>query len=443
MKLRNDFTAILRSAIGAVEPYGAVTRYLSVRDSTLFLVDSGTEVPYDLGSFDRIFAVGAGKATAPMARAVEDLLGGRLTGGVISVKDGHRDALKTVTQLEASHPFPDSRGMDAARRMIELLKGCGERDLVIALISGGGSALLPLPAGGITLEEKQATTDLLLKSGVPIADINTIRKHLSLAKGGLLAASAFPATVICLMISDVVGDDPGTIASGPFSPDTSTFADALSAVERWEIQEEIPSSVLEHLRRGARGHGAETPKPGDPVFSRVRHAIIASNGLAIEAAREKAVSLGYTTIILSSMAEGDAADMARRHARVAREIVRSGDPVFPPACAISGGETTVVIKGGGLGGRNMEFALHAAVDIEGLPGVLVGSAGTDGTDGPTDAAGAVADGNTVTRARRDGMDVADFMARNDSYHFFERLGDLVKTGPTLTNVMDVRIILAG
>ncbi len=439
MKLREDFRTILAAAIGAVEPRAAVMRHLSLSGGTLTLNTPAAPVRYDLAAFDRIFVVGAGKATAPMARAVEQILGDRITGGIISVKDGHTDTLEKVVQLEASHPVPDERGMDAARRMLELLEGCGPRDLVIALISGGGSALLPLPAEGITLEEKRATTDLLLKCGAPIGDINTVRKHLSRVKGGRLAAAASPATVICLMISDVVGDDPGTIASGPFSPDATTFADALAMLDSWRITEKIPRAVIAHVKRGA----DETPKPGDPLFGGIHHAIIASNALALQAAKEKAVSLGYTTIILDEFSEGDVADIARRHARIAREIVRAGDPVLPPACVLSGGECTVMVHGDGLGGRNTEFALHAAADIEGLPGMLVGSAGTDGTDGPTDAAGSYADGNTVTRARRDGLEASDFMARNDSYHFFEILGDLVKTGPTRTNVMDVRIILAG
>ncbi len=437
MKLREDFRTIFAAAIAAVEPRAAVQRHLSLENTTLTLRDHAGLKVFDIGSFKRIVVVGAGKATAPMARAVEEILGNRLTGGIISVKDGHRDELRAVEQVESSHPVPDARGMEAVQRMLELLEGCGPRDLVIALISGGGSALLPLPAEGITLQEKRAATDLLMKCGAPIGDINTVRKHLSRVKGGRLAAATRPASVINLMISDVVGDDPGTIASGPFSPDPTTFADALAVLDRWRITEKVPRPVIEHLKRGA----DETPKPGDPVFEGIHHAVIASNALALQAAEEKAKILGYTTITPNDLMEGNVADIARHHARIAREIVRTGDPTLPPACILSGGECTVIVRGDGLGGRNTEFALRAAADIEGLPGVLLGSAGTDGTDGPTDAAGSYADGNTVTRARRDGLEASDFMARNDSYHFFEKLGDLLKTGPTRTNVMDVRIIL--
>nr|MBP7583288.1 DUF4147 domain-containing protein [Spirochaetota bacterium] len=324
LKLRDDFRTILAAAIAAVEPRAAVRRHLFLSDTTLTLRNDAGSKMHDISAIERIVVVGAGKATAPMARAVEEILGGRITGGIISVKDGHLDELRAVEQVEASHPVPDERGMEAARRMLELLRKCGPRDLVIALISGGGSALLPLPAEGITLEEKRAVTDLLLKCGAPIGDINTVRKHLSRVKGGRLAAAAYPATVITLIVSDVAGDDPGTIASGPFSPDATTFADALAVLDRWRITEKVPRPVSEHVKRGA----DETPKPGDPLFGGIHHAIIASNALALRAAEEKAKILGYATITLKDLTDGDVAEIARRHARIAREIVRAGDPVL-------------------------------------------------------------------------------------------------------------------
>lgn len=444
MNLKSDFRALLSAAIGAIDPYNAVCRHLAVKDS--FLVPAarpGAFPVMDLDRFKRIIVVGAGKATAPMARAVEEILGNRISAGLVAVKDGHRDRLGIVEQAETSHPVPDARGREAAARILELLKGCGESDLVISLISGGGSALLPAPAGAVTLAEKQSVTDLLLRSGASIAEINAVRKHISLVKGGLLASAAHPATVLNLMVSDVVGDDPGVIGSGPFSPDSSTYSDALGVLGKYGLTSSAPGTVINHLKMGAAGELGETPKPGGAAFTNVHGLIVASNLEALLAARDAALKLGYSTLILSSMIEGETREAARCHARIAREIAASGHPVSRPACILSGGETTVTVRGGGKGGRNMEFALHAAAELEGTDHILVGSAGTDGTDGPTDAAGAVADGTTMARARLAGLDPADFMARNDSYHFFEKLGDLVMTGPTRTNVMDVRIILAG
>lgn len=444
MSLKSDFHAILSAAIDAIDPYNAVSRHLAVKDSFLSPAARPGAFPVmDLDSFRRIIVVGAGKATAPMARAVEELLGNRISAGLIAVKDGHRDRLEIVEQVEASHPVPDARGCAAAARILDLVKDCGESDLVISLFSGGGSALIPAPAEGITLREKQAVTDLLLRSGATISEINAVRKHISLVKGGMLAAAAHPATVLNLMVSDVVGDDTGVIASGPFRPDASTFSAAMGVLEKYGITSNVPYAVLNRLEIGKAGTLKETPKPGDELFSRVYSLIVASNIEALVAARDAAVKLGYSTLILSSMIEGDTADAARWHARIAREIAASGHPAPRPACVLSGGETTVMVRGGGKGGRNMEFALHAAVELDGIDNILIGSAGTDGTDGPTDAAGAVADGTTMARARRAGLDAADFIAQNDSYHFFEKLGDLVMTGPTRTNVMDVRIILAG
>ncbi len=440
MNLKNDFLTILRGALQAVDPHEALLRLLDLETGSLLMGGTRKEA-LDLESFDRVFVVGTGKATASMARAVEERLGPAITGGLIIVKDGHTEKLERVRQLEASHPVPDERGLAAGRDLLGLLEDCGERDLVIALISGGGSALLPAPAEGITLEEKRAVTELLLRSGASIGEMNAVRKHLSRAKGGLLARAAFPATVLNFMVSDVVGDDVGIIASGPFSPDRSTFADARAVLERYGIAEKTPASVLLRFADGVAGRIEETPKPGDAAFERVRQFIIASNLHALSGARDAAARLGYHPLILSSMIEGDTADAARWHCSIAREILSSGNPVPRPACIISGGETTVRVLGSGLGGRNMEFALIAAGEIEGLEGVLVGSAGTDGTDGPTDAAGAMADGSTIARAREAGMDHADYILRNDSYHFFEALGDLVTTGPTGTNVMDVRIML--
>ena len=310
---------------------------------------------------------------------------------------------------------------------------------MVCLISGGGSALLPLPAEPITLAEKQETTKLLLACGANIHEINAVRKHISRIKGGQLARLAYPATVISLLLSDVIGDNLDVIGSGPTAPDASTFADAWAILEKYGIGGRVPAPVRERLERGMRGEIPETPKAGDPVFERTENRIVGSNRLAVDAAAKRARELGFRTLVLSTFIEGETRDVARMHGAIAKEMVRTGRPVKPPACIITGGETTVTLRGSGLGGRNQEFVLAAAMEIAGLPDTVVFSAGTDGTDGPTDAAGAIADGRTLER----GPDAAAFLANNDSYHYFERLGDLVVTGPTNTNVMDVRIVLVG
>ena len=318
-------------------------------------------------------------------------------------------------------------------------RSAGAGDLVICLISGGGSALLPLPAEGITLEEKQAVTKLLLACGAPIEHINAVRKHISRIKGGQLARLAAPAAVESLLLSDVIGDPLDVIGSGPTAPDVSTFAEVSRILDHYAIRDRVPASILDRIDRGVRGEIPETPKPGDPIFARVRNTVIGGGRLALDAAARAARALGYRTLVLSSTIQGETREIARMHAAIAREVAEHGRPVKPPACLISGGETTVTIKGAGLGGRNQEFALAAALEIHGLPNVVVFSAGTDGTDGPTDAAGAIADGQTLDR----NPDAARYLDDNDSYRYFQPLGDLVMTGPTNTNVMDVRIMLIG
>jgi hydroxypyruvate reductase len=305
------------------------------------------------------------------------------------------------------------------------------------LISGGASALLPLPAAGITLQEKQATTRLLLASGATIHEINAVRKHISRIKGGQLARLAAPARVESLLLSDVIGDDLDVIGSGPTAPDASTFAAAGAVLDRYQIRHCVPASVRHRIEQGERGEIPETPKPADPLFSRVRNTVVGGNRLALDAAARAARQLGYHTLILSSTIQGETREIARMHAAIAREIADAGRPIRPPACIVTGGETTVTIRGDGLGGRNQEFALAAALEIAGLDRVVVFSAGTDGTDGPTDAAGAIADGGTLAR----NPDARLYLDRNDSYRYFQPLGDLVITGPTNTNVMDVRLIL--
>jgi hydroxypyruvate reductase len=370
-----------------------------------------------------------------MGRAAERVLGRRITAGLINVKYGHTVRLRRIELNECGHPVPDEAGARGADRIAELAAAAGPDDLVLCLISGGASALLPLPADGIALAEKQATTRQLLACGANIHEINALRKHISRIKGGQLARLAAPATIESLLLSDVIGDDLDVIGSGPTAPDASTFAGVQGIVAKYKLN--LPASVREHLDRGLAGEIPETPKPGDPLFSRVRNTVIGSNRLGLEAAAKAARTLGYRTLILSSEIQGETREIARMHAAIASEIRRTGHPIKPPACIITGGETTVTLRGDGLGGRNQEFVLAAAIDIAGLDNVVIFSAGTDGTDGPTDAAGAVADGRTLSR----NPEAARYLEANDSYHYFEALNDLVKTGPTNTNVMDVRLIL--
>ncbi len=411
---------ILEAALDAADPVQAVLRHFPA---------------LDLAAIDRVFVVGAGKASAAMGQAVEQILGDRITGGLISVKYGHSAPLRRIEINECAHPVPDENGLRGAQRIADIASGATERDLLICLISGGGSALLPLPVPPVTLADKQKLTQLLLDCGANIHEINCLRKHLSLVKGGQLARLAAPARVLTLILSDVIGDDLDTIGSGPTVPDRSTFADAAALLTRFQLWDKAPASIVNHIRAGQ----GETPKPGDPIFDHVQNLIVGSNRLAVDAAEAKARELGYRTLILSTFIQGETRDVARMHAAIAREVVTSGHPIASPACIISGGETTVTMHGDGLGGRNQEFALAAAIDIAGLPDVTILSAGTDGTDGPTDAAGAIADGTTLARNPQ----ARAFLDRNDSYRYFESLGDLIKTGPTKTNVMDVRLVLVG
>lgn len=422
--LRRQAAAIFRAALRAADPHDAVMRYLARRDYS---------------RFRHIYVIGAGKAGASMARAAERALGRRITGGLVNVKYGHVAKLRRVELNECGHPVPDERGVAGAKRIAEIASAAGVGDLVLCLISGGASALLPLPAPPITLAEKQEVTRLLLASGADIHEINALRKHLSAIKGGQLARLAWPAKVEALLVSDVIGDNLDVIGSGPAAPDRSTFLEAAGVLDRYGIRDKVPAAVRARIDEGVAGAIDETPKPGDKLFARVRNTVVGGNRLALDAAARHARQLGFRTLVLSSAIAGETREIARMHAAIAREAAESGRPVKPPACIITGGETTVTLRGDGLGGRNQEFVLAAALDIAGLDNVVVFSAGTDGTDGPTDAAGAIADGDTLSRK----PDARRYLDNNDSYHYFEALGDLVITGPTNTNVADVRILLIG
>ena len=440
--MRTDAKEIFRSCLTAVDPYEAVKRFVHVEGDRLVIgMERQPKTEFNLTEFDRISLVGAGKATAPMARAIEKLFGQRIQKGLINLKYGFTEELAFTEIIEAGHPVPDENGVKGTIKILDFLQNAGEKDLIFSLISGGGSALLPQPAGDITLSEKQRITRDLLACGASIDEINAVRKHISSSKGGQMARTAFPATIVNLMLSDVVGDIMDVIASGPFVPDTSTFKDVRGIFRKYDLQD-IPAAIQEHVKSGLDGQIPETPKKNDRIFDCVFNFIVGSNILALEAAGKKAKELGYETLILSSMIEGETREVARVHSAMAKEIVKTGQPVPSPACIISGGETTVTIRGDGLGGRNQEFCLAACLDLVGLPPrVVMLSGGTDGNDGPTDAAGALVDPLTVTRGKHAGMDAAEFLDRNDAYHFFEKTNDLLMTGPTNTNVMDVRLVL--
>jgi glycerate 2-kinase len=382
----------------------------------------------------RTVVVGAGKAAAAMAGAVEENWSGPIEGLVVT-RYGHSAPCRYIEVIEAAHPVPDAAGREAARRILEEVGGLGADDLVLCLLSGGGSSLLALPAAGITLQEKQAINRALLRSGAPIDAMNCIRKHLSAIKGGRLAVAAAPAAVVSLIISDVPGDDPSVIASGPTAPDPTTSADAISILERYAI--EIPPSVLAYLR----GPSAETPKPGDPRFERVTNLVIAAPQDALEAAARVAREAGFRPLILGNAIEGEARDVGLVHAGVARQVVEYGQPIEPPCALISGGETTVTVRGNGRGGRNAEFLLSLGVALDGRAGIAAIAADTDGIDGSEDNAGAILLPDTLARAMRAGLNPKTHLANNDAYPVFARLGDLVVTGPTRTNVNDFRAIL--
>ena len=415
---------IFRAALDAANPEHAVARHLKLDGNSL---RAGVR-RYSLSRFDRIQLIGAGKASAAMARAVERVLGPHLAGGLINVPDGITTRLRRVRLNPCGHPVPDERGLRGAQEIIDIAAGAGRRDLLICVISGGASAMLPLPAEPLTLAAKQDVTRALLGAGANIHELNAVRKHLSWIKGGQLARAAQPAAVLTLILSDVIGDDLDVIGSGPTAPDSSTVADAIAVIEKYG------GAVVPELLH-------ETPKLGDPAFERVQNLIVGSNRLAINAAAKKAHDLGYRALVLSSSIDGETREIALMHAAIAKEIVATNRPVRRPACVLSGGETTVTVRGRGTGGRNQEFVLAAAIALEGTRGVTVFSAGTDGIDGPTPAAGASADSGMISRARAQRLDPRAYLDDNDSFHFFERMNGLVRTGPTGTNVMDIRLML--
>lgn len=381
----------------------------------------------------RTVIIGAGKASGAMAKALEDAWDGPLDGLVVT-RYGYRVPTERLEVIEAAHPVPDEAGRDAAKRIFELVQGLTEDDLVLCLISGGGSALLALPAEGVTLEDKQAMNKALLASGATISEMNTVRKHLSAIKGGRLAAAAYPAKIVALMISDVPGDDASIIASGPTVPDPSTNEDALGIIEKYGI--DVPDNMRRLLDTAE-----ETPKPGDPCFENVENIMIATPQASLEAAAAVAREAGVTPVILGDSIEGESRDVALVHAGIARQCAMRGQPEEPPCVLISGGETTITLKGNGKGGPNSEFLLSLAIALDGMEHIYALAGDTDGVDGSEDNAGALIYPDTLARAEKAGINPKAMLANNDPYRFFKGIGDLLETGPTLTNVNDLRAIL--
>lgn len=429
---REHVLSVLSAALDAVDPIQAVRRSLR-REGNLLHVAGRT---YDLREYRHVLVVGGGKAGAPMAAAVETILGDSITAGHVNVKYGYTTPTRRITVHEAGHPVPDEAGVEGTRMMLDLLRDVSPEDLVLCLISGGGSALMTQPVEGVSLEDMQALTGLLLRSGAPIQAMNAVRKHLSGVNGGQLARLAYPATVITLILSDVVGSPLDVIASGPTVPDPTTFSDALAVLDQYDIIHEVPESIRHYLSVGA----VETPKTGDPVFARVHNVIVADNAAAARAAAARAEVLGFHTLMLSTYVEGEAREVAKVLSALAKQIAATNQPLAAPACLLLGGETTVTVRGTGRGGRNQELALAAALAVQGLDRVMIASLATDGSDGPTNAAGGVVDGTTVQRGQALGLDARTALVTNDAYPYLEAVDDLLVTGPTNTNVNDLMAV---
>ena len=430
-----------RAAVAAVDPARLVSSALHREGNSLALSIPGKRTTASFKDSGRILLVGGGKAGRAMGEAALGSLRGRVASGTIAVPRGSGGTSGSVRFVEAGHPLPDEGSRFAAQEILSLLAGTGEDDLVIALVSGGGSAMVSAPVEGVSAEEKAEVFRLLLHAGADIASFNAVRKHLSAVKGGLLARAASPAAVWALLLSDVPGDDPSVIASGPFSPDPTTYADARDALARLGVLDAVPSTVRRHFAAGISGNVPETPKPGDPLFERVTCAIVGSNRVAAEAAARAAAEDGVQTFLLPEFLRGEARECARAFCARLRDTAAS----MPPgraAVLVAGGETTVSVRGNGKGGRNQEFALASAVELAGTEGMAVLAGGTDGIDGPTDAAGAFADGTTVARAAGLGLAAGAHLENNDAYPFFRALGDLIVTGPTGTNVTDLAVGIA-
>ncbi len=434
---------LIQVALAAADPAQAVCRHVKMEKAERGAVLQVGDRHYSMVDGTRVFVVGAGKAGARMAEAIEPILGDWLGAGWVNVREDHRSRAQRIHVHPAGHPLPDASGLEGTRRMLSMLEGLTEQDVVLVLLSGGASALLEQPVTGVTLEDLRHLTTLLLRSGATIAEMNAVRKHLSQVKGGQLARHAAPAPTVVLVLSDVVGSPFEVIGSGPCAPDPTTFADAWAVLEHHGLVDELPRSVLIHLQRGQQGLVPDTPKPGDPLFEHVQHLLIGDNRMAAQAVLERARESGLNSFLLTSFMEGEADEVGRMLAALAKEEARYGQPLPRPACLILGGETTVTVRGMGQGGRNQQVALSAALALDGWTDLLVATLSTDGVDGPTDAAGAIATGETAARARELGLNPYGHMVGNNAYPFFSALGDLIRTGPTGTNVNDLAFVLVG
>ncbi|MGC9196243.1 MAG: glycerate kinase type-2 family protein [Syntrophobacteraceae bacterium] len=445
-KAIDDANEIFLAALHRVDPLAMLGRCLAVEASELVLRTDYEVARICLHEFDRICVFAMGKAAARMALGVEQALGERITQGLVAVKEGCAENLSKLSVLECGHPLPDRRSTIAAERFLALAQGFDKRTLALVLISGGGSAAVCAPRKGLSLEEKMETTKVLLSCGATIQELNCVRKHLSAIKGGQLAKALAPATVVSLILSDVVGDDLDAIASGPTVADPTSFSDSIKVIQRYELENRIPPNVLHYLRSGAAGKQPETPKPGDPIFSRTQNLLIGTNRQALFAGRARARQLGYAPLVLTSRLTGEAKEAALMILSIGKDIASWGFPLARPACVLLGGETTVTLRGTGKGGRNQEMALAFLAALQRSPkdaqSLLFFSASTDGTDGPTDAAGAFASSKLLESAQLAGLNPEVFLKNNDSYHFFDSCAGLVRTGPTKTNVCDIQILLA-
>ncbi|WMW21155.1 glycerate kinase [Methanolobus mangrovi] len=434
-KMRNDANSILSEAISAVDPSACIYRAMN-KDGKNIIINNRS---YDLSRYNNIYAVAFGKAAISMSKAIEDILGDSLTDGIAVTKHGFGGSLVKMKVYESGHPMPDEHSVAAGKIVHSFLERTGEKDLIFFLISGGGSALITLPRKGVAITDIVKLTDYLTRAGATIDELNTIRKHLCSIKGGGLAKMAYPSESVSLILSDVVGDPLDVIASGPTVPDTSTFSEFNEIVERYDLK--LSPAVSGLLEDGLEGVIEETPKLGATVFEKTSHYLVGNNALALQEAQKKASELGYNTMVLSSSIVGEAREVAKVFASIAREERLRGTPLPLPACILAGGETTVTMKGKGLGGRCQEMALSFGIEVSDLEGVLLLAAGTDGNDGTTDHAGAFADGDTVQRGKNLQIDARHELYDNNSYVFFKETGDLITTGPTGTNVMDIYMVL--
>lgn len=440
----------LEGALAAVDPREIIQSKVTLKNNRLRI----HQQEFDLDRFNKIVVIGGGKASGKMAEALEEILGDRISAGVVNVPYGKistfdemkafessNTAFRTIKLHQAGHPIPDRAGLEGAKEIVELANQAGKDDLVFCLISGGGSSLMPLPRGEVVLNDKRLITEKLLRSGATINEVNTVRKHISNFKGGMLAKRAYPATIVNLILSDVIGDPLEFIASGPTIPDSTTFRDAVGILKRYRLWKALPKSAKALLIQGEKGKIPETPKRGDKVFRKVHSFIIGNNRLASLATCRRLKEQNLSAILLTSFLEGEAKHVGTMLASVAKEVLTSGNPSPKPCGIVAGGETTVTVVGNGKGGRNQEVVLSAALMISGVKGAVIASLSTDGVDGPTSAAGALADGETIPRSLGQKLDARNLLANNDSYSFFSEMDDLILTGPTETNVNDIAVIV--